>query len=201
MQNIDEKTLLEIIKRELKKYYEEKDINFEVDDEKEDIIFLGDDENIKNEFRNNYNFKEDALKVVISKLSLKNLFNISKGFYTDDYEKIILNYLLNSKKIIVLEEGIEFYAYNNIPLKLLEKYKKYVEDLKSFGVKILKKNVFLNYNKDSKGKYTKKLLSLEKVKELERQGNSKISISNNTIITSAAQEYAKEKNIEIVKGS
>ena len=46
--------------------------------------------------------------------------------------------------------------------------------------------------------YSKKLLDLNKVKELEAKGTRRIVVEN-SIVTSSAEEYAKEKNIEIIK--
>jgi len=46
--------------------------------------------------------------------------------------------------------------------------------------------------------YSKKLLDLNKLKELEAKGMRRIIVEN-SIVTSSAEEYAKEKNIEIIK--
>ncbi len=46
--------------------------------------------------------------------------------------------------------------------------------------------------------YGKKLLDLNKLKELEASGMRRIIVEN-SIVTSSAEEYAKEKNIEIIK--
>ena len=88
--------------------------------------------------------------------------------------------------------------YQNIPVEVKKKYEEYVEKIKSYGIKVENKDFYLNSLTKKEEVYSKKLLDLNKLKELESKGMKRIVVEN-SIITSSAEEYAKEKNIEIIK--
>ena len=72
------------------------------------------------------------------------------------------------------------------------------EKIKSYGIKVENKEFYINSLTKKEEVYSKKLLDLNKVKELETKGTRRIVVEN-SIVTSSAEEYAKEKNIEIIK--
>ena len=79
-----------------------------------------------------------------------------------------------------------------------KKYEEYLEKIKSYGIKVENKEFYINSLTNKEKIYSKKLLDLNKVKELEAKGTRRIVVEN-SIVTSSAEEYAKEKNIEIIK--
>ena len=191
--NFDEKYIIELVKKELSKYLTEQGIEM-----KKQISFLGDDKDIEEKLSQKFEISENAGTLVVSKLSLKNLYNISNAIYENDYEEIIIKFLLENKEIIIIKEGIEYSKYENIPVAVLKRYEEYIEKIKTYGIKIENKDFYINSLEKKEEVYSKKLLDLNTLRELESKGIKRLVIEN-SIVTSSAQEYAKDKNIEIIK--
>ena len=191
--NFDEKYIIELVKKELSKYLTEQGIEM-----KKQISFLGDDKDIEEKLSQKFEFSENAGTLVVSKLSLKNLYNISNAIYENDYEEKIIKFLLENKEIIIIKEGIEYSKYENIPVAVLKRYEEYIEKIKTYGIKIESKDFYINSLEKKEEVYGKKLLDLNSLRELELKGIKRLVIEN-SIVTSSAQEYAKDKNIEIIK--
>jgi len=191
--NFDENYIIELVKKELSKYLTTQGIDI-----KKDVCFLGDDNEIKEQLSQKFNFSENAETLIVSQLSLKNLYNISNAIYENEYEEKIIKFLLENKEIIIIKEGIEYSKYENIPPMVQKKYEEYLEKIKSYGIKVENKDFYINSLTKKEEIYGKKLLDLNKLKELEAKGMRRIVVEN-SIVTSSAEEYAKEKNIEIIK--
>ena len=101
--NFDEKYIIELVKKELSKYLTEQGIEM-----KKQISFLGDDKDIEEKLSQKFEISENAGTLVVSKLSLKNLYNISNAIYENDYEEKIIKFLLENKEIIIIKEGLEY---------------------------------------------------------------------------------------------
>ena len=193
MNNLDENYIIELVKKELSKYLTDQGIEI-----KKEVCFLGDDNEIKEQLSQKFNFSENAKTLIVSQLSLKNLYNISNAIYENEYEEKIIKFLLENKEIIIINEGIEYSKYENIPPMVQKKYEEYLEKIKSYGIKVENKDFYINSLTQKEEVYGKKLLDLNKLKELEAKGMRRIIVEN-SIVTSSAEEYAKEKNIEIIK--
>lgn len=191
--NFDEKYIIELVKKELSKYLTEQGIEM-----KKQISFLGDDKDIEEKLSQKFEISENAETLVVSKLSLKSLYNISNAIYENDYEEKIIKFLLENKEIIIIKEGIEYSKYENIPVAVLKRYEEYIEKIKTYGIKIESKDFYINSLEKKEEVYGKKLLDLNSLRELEIKGIKRLVIEN-SIVTSSAQEYAKDKNIEIIK--
>ena len=193
MNNFDENYIIELVKKELNKYLTDQGIDI-----KKEVCFLGDDNEIKEQLSQKFNFSENAKTLIVSQLSIKNLYNISNAIYENEYEEKIIKFLLENKEIIIIREGIEYSKYENIPPMVQKKYEEYLEKIKSYGIKVENKDFYINSLTKKEEIYGKKLLDLNKLKELEAKGMRRIIVEN-SIVTSSAEEYAKEKNIEIIK--
>ena len=193
MNNFDENYIIELVKKELNKYLTDQGIDI-----KKEVCFLGDDNEIKEQLSQKFNFSENAKTLIVSQLSIKNLYNISNAIYENEYEEKIIKFLLENKEIIIIKEGIEYSKYENIPPMVQKKYEEYLEKIKSYGIKVENKDFYINSLTKKEEIYGKKLLDLNKLKELEAKGMRRIVVEN-SIVTSSAEEYAKEKNIEIIK--
>ena len=193
MNNFDENYIIELVKKELSKYLTDQGIDI-----KKEVCFLGDDNEIKEQLSQKFNFSENAKTLIVSQLSIKNLYNISNAIYENEYEEKIIKFLLENKEIIIIKEGIEYSKYENIPPIVQKKYEEYLEKIKSYGIKVENKDFYINFLTKKEEIYGKKLLDLNKLKELEAKGMRRIVVEN-SIVTSSAEEYAKEKNIEIIK--
>ena len=193
MNNLDENYIIELVKKELSKYLTDQGIEI-----KKEVCFLGDDNEIKEQLSQKFNFSENAKTLIVLQLSLKNLYNISNAIYENEYEEKIIKFLLESKEILIIKEGIEYSKYENIPLAVQKKYEEYLEKIKSYGIKIENKDFYINSLTQKEEVYNSKLLSLTKLQELEAKGVRKV-VTEGAIVTSSALEYAKDKNIEIIK--
>ena len=193
MNNFDENYIIELVKKELSRYLTDQGIEI-----KKEVYFLGDDNEIKEQLSQKFNFSENAKTLIVSQLSLKNLYNISNAIYENEYEEKIIKFLLENKEIVIIKEGIEYSKYENIPPMVQKKYEEYLEKIKSYGIKVENKDFYINSLTKKEEIYGKKLLDLNKLKELEAKGMRRIVVEN-SIVTSSAEEYAKEKNIEIIK--
>ena len=193
MNNLDENYIIELVKKELSRYLTDQGIEI-----KKEVCFLGDDNEIKEQLSQKFNFSENAKTLIVSQLSLKNLYNISNAIYENEYEEKIIKFLLENKEIIIINEGIEYSKYENIPPMVQKKYEEYLEKIKSYGIKVENKDFYINSLTQKEEVYGKKLLDLNKLKELEAKGMKRIIVEN-SIVTSSAEEYAKEKNIDIIK--
>ena len=193
MNNLDENYIIELVKKELSRYLTDQGIEI-----KKEVCFLGDDNEIKEQLSQKFNFSENAKTLIVSQLSLKNLYNISNAIYENEYEEKIIKFLLENKEVIIINEGIEYSKYENIPPMVQKKYEEYLEKIKSYGIKVENKDFYINSLTQKEEVYGKKLLDLNKLKELEAKGMRRIIVEN-SIVTSSAEEYAKEKNIEIIK--
>ena len=193
MNNFDENYIIELVKKELSKYLTDQGIDI-----KKEVCFLGDDNEIKEQLSQKFNFSENAETLIVSQLSLKNLYNISNAIYENEYEEKIIKFLLENKEIIIIKEGIECSKYENIPPMVQKKYEEYIEKIKSYGIKVENKDFYINSLTQKEEVYGKKLLDLNKLKEFEAKGMKRIIVEG-SIVTSSAEEYAKEKNIEIIK--
>ena len=191
--NFNENYIIELVKKELSRYLTDQGIEI-----KKEVCFLGDDNEIKEQLSQKFNFSENAKTLIVSQLSLKNLYNISNAIYENEYEEKIIKFLLENKEIIIINEGIEYSKYENIPPMVQKKYEEYLEKIKSYGIKVENKDFYINSLTQKEEVYGKKLLDLNRLKELEVKGMRRIIVEN-SIVTSSAEEYAKEKNIEIIK--
>ncbi|MEQ3306449.1 hypothetical protein AAA294_03070 [Fusobacterium varium] len=193
-----EHELIEIIKREIEKYYLKSGIKNEVN-LKKTIGFLGKDIILKNNLEEIFKIEETADEIVISELSIKELTEISQGTYSTDIGKKLLYNMLDGKKIILAKEGIEWRNFSLIPSKLQEKYKEYEKIIETYGIKILKRIEIREYLIGKKECYNGKVLDLRALKNSISRNEEYIEVSTSTMVTELAKEYAAMNNIKITK--
>ena len=191
---MNEYELIEIIKREIEKYYLKTEVN-----SKKAIGFLGKDMVLKDNLENIFKIEEAADKIVVSELNIKNLTEITQGTYSTDEGKNLLYYILEGKELIIVEEGIEWRNFTLIPPKLQEKYREYEKILETYGVKILKRIEIKEYLEGKKDSYNGRVLDLRTLKNNFSSNEGFIEISTSTTVTELAKEYAAANNIRITK--
>lgn len=198
--NFNEKEVIELVKKELQRYFN-KETNFDKKiEEKKMINFIGENNILREELNSYAIISELATTLVIGKLSLKNLFNLSNAIYENEFEEKIIKNLFENKEVILLEEALEINNYENIPIKMKDLYDKYINTIKTFGVKINSKEKFINHLASKEEMFNSKLLDFNKIKDLKSKGYKKITVSKQTIITASAFEFAKEEGIDIIRG-
>ncbi|MDD7392758.1 MULTISPECIES: ethanolamine utilization protein [Fusobacterium] len=196
LNNINEEYIRKIIQKELEKYFLSSEKEETV---KTNISFLGENMELKRKLEDSFEIEEESETLIVSNLSLKNIYNLSIGIYENKFEEKILKQVLEGKKVFLIEEGLEYLKYQNIPTNLLEKYNTYVKNIKDYGIKIQKEAYFLQYINNSEEIYSERLLDYKKLREFYLKGLNSLLVAENTIITSSAMDYAKENNITIVK--
>lgn len=172
-----------------------------------------------------YNTDDDI--VLITAMSPIMLANLANGLAKTREEDIILNRLLNGKKVFVLEDAFEYQRYRRTAYKaLFHLYQDYEMKLRNYGIlviqtpiEIFKESIYynkrqyqqitdLNYNgndvsNDIIGKvdWRKKHLLLEKdFKNSRLNRNRVVLITKDCIITPMARDYIREHQIHIERG-
>ena len=184
--------MLEII---LKKVLEELsrkgiDINSRKNQEEKPIkvSFLGKDNLLKDELKtyakinDNIDFKTffeslekaDSEKLVVSDLSIDELVDLSQG-----RKNIVTEFLLNSKEVFLVEEGLEYKRYQ-----------------KEFGVKVLKRVEIAKIFPKQEEFSISGVITKDKLQKLSAE-NQKIIVKKGSKITSLADEYIKSHNIQL----
>ena len=169
------------------------------------IDFLGDDEYLKNNLKEHVDIniienievpyineqkQSEEKTLVVSNLCLTYLLYVSQG-----KKNFIVEYLLNGGNVYLIEEGLEYKKYTS-PKNLLKLYDEYTNKIKSFGVKIIKRDEITNILKNKENVYIKGVITESKLRELNIK-NKRIVLKNNSQITSLAQDYIKQNNIEV----
>ena len=200
--------MLEII---LKKVLEELsrkgiDVNSRKNQEEKPIkvSFLGKDNLLKDELKtyakinDNIDFKTflerlekaDSEKLVVSDLSIDELVDLSQG-----RKNIVTEFLLNSKEVFLVEEGLEYKRYQK-PEALIKVYDGYLQNLKEFGVKVLKRVEISKMFTKREEFSISGVITKDKLQKLSAE-NQKIIVKKGSKITSLADEYIKSNNIQL----
>ena len=194
--------LKEIAKRENQKLSE----NNEIISKKSVVTaFLGNDEVLKDELKKEASFMENVKldstweeigqcenkkRLVVSTLGINELIELSQG-----RKSIITEFLFNDGEVVLVEEGLEYKKYSK-PAALINLYDGYLDKVREFGIKVVKrtevKNVFCTKEKV----YLKGLVTERRLRKLELK-NQTLEVDVKSKITSLAMDYIKENSIEL----
>ena len=194
--------LKEIAKRENEKLSE----NNEIISKKSVLtVFLGNDEVLKDELKKETSFMENIKldstweeigqcenkkRLVVSTLGINELVELSQG-----RKSIITEFLFNDGEVVLVEEGLEYKKYTK-PAALINLYDGYLDKVREFGIKVVKrtevKNVFCKKEKV----YLKGLITERRLRKLELK-NQTLEVDAKSKITSLAMDYIKENSIEL----
>ena len=194
--------LKEIAKRENEKLSE----NNEIISKKSVLtVFLGNDEVLKDELKKETSFMENIKldstweeigqcenkkRLIVSTLGINELIELSQG-----RKSIITEFLFNDGEVVLVEEGLEYKKYTK-PAALINLYDGYLDKVREFGIKVVKrmevKNVFCTKEKV----YLKGLITERRLRKLELK-NQTLEVDAKSKITSLAMDYIKENSIEL----
>ena len=194
--------LKEIAKRENEKLSE----NNEIISKKSVLtVFLGNDEVLKDELKKETSFMENIKldstweeigqcenkkRLVVSTLGINELIELSQG-----RKSIITEFLFNDGEVVLVEEGLEYKKYTK-PAALINLYDGYLDKVREFGIKVVKrtevKNVFCTKEKV----YLKGLVTERRLRKLKLK-NQTLEVDAKSKITSLAMDYIKENSIEL----
>ena len=151
---MDTQTLIETLTREVLKEIAVREKNVQSDTEQKvsdnGIVtaFIGNDQVLKDELKKETvifdNIKPDSSwedigssnskkRLVVSSLCINGLIDLSQG-----RKSIITEYLFNEGEVILVEEGLEYKKYSE-PSALIKLYDEYLEKVKKFGIKVVKR--------------------------------------------------------------
>ena len=194
--------LKEIAKRENEKLSENNEIN-----SKKSVltVFLGNDEVLKDELKKETSFMENIKldstweeigqcenkkRLIVSTLGINELIELSQG-----RKSVITEFLFNDGEVVLVEEGLEYKKYTK-PAALINLYDGYLDKVREFGIKVVKrtevKNVFCTKEKV----YLKGLVTERRLRKLELK-NQTLEVDAKSKITSLAMDYIKENSIEL----
>jgi hypothetical protein len=168
------------------------------------VSFLGKDNLLKDELKtyakinDNIDFrtffesleKTDSEKLVVSDLSIDELVDLSQG-----RKNIVTEFLLNSKEVFLVEEGLEYKRYQKSEA-LIKVYDGYLQNLKEFGVKVLKRVEISKMFTKREEFSISGVITKDKLQKLSAE-NQKIVVKKGSKITSLADEYIKSNNIQL----
>ena len=194
--------LKEIAKRENEKLSE----NNEIISKKSVLtVFLGNDEVLKDELKKETAFMENIKldstweeigqcenkkRLIVSTLGINELIELSQG-----RKSVITEFLFNDGEVVLVEEGLEYKKYTK-PAALINLYDGYLDKVREFGIKVVKrmevKNVFCTKEKVS----LKGLVTERRLRRLELK-NQTLEVDAKSKITSLAMDYIKENSIEL----
>lgn len=208
---MDTQKLIEVLAREVLKEIAKRE-NEKLSENNETIskksvltVFLGNDEVLKDELKKETSFMENIKldstweeigqcenkkRLVVSTLGINELVELSQG-----RKSIITEFLFNDGEVVLVEEGLEYKKYTK-PAALINLYDGYLDKVREFGIKVVKrtevKNVFCTKEKV----YLKGLVTERRLRKLELK-NQTLEVDAKSKITSLAMDYIKENSIEL----
>ena len=205
-QNLIEVLAREVLKEIAKRENEKLSENNEIVSKKSVLtVFLGNDEVLKDELKKETSFMENIKldstweeigqcenkkRLVVSTLGINELIELSQG-----RKSIITEFLFNDGEVVLVEEGLEYKKYTK-PAALINLYDEYLDKVREFGIKVVKrtevKNVFCTKEKV----YLKGLVTERRLRKLELK-NQTLEVDAKSKITSLAMDYIKENSIEL----
>lgn len=205
-QNLIEVLAREVLKEIAKRENEKLSENNEIISKKSVVTaFLGNDEVLKDELKKETSFMENVKldstweeigqcenkkRLVVSTLGINELIELSQG-----RKSIITEFLFNDGEVVLVEEGLEYKKYTK-PAALINLYDGYLDKVREFGIKVVKrtevKNVFCKKEKV----YLKGLVTERRLRKLELK-NQTLEVDAKSKITSLAMDYIKENSIEL----
>lgn len=191
------------------------------------VVLWEKDENRFNSLKDNFevlsydeSIKESDI-VIVSRLCLRGISNLSIGNSTSNEERFILKMLMMGKKVYIMEDGLEYKRYKpSAPKALYNKYIAFEQELKKFGVNVVK-DVFnildenkVTYKEEVNSNETiiheaieandevldlrnKKLISESDLRKPQMNGVNKILVGKKSIITPLANDFIRIHHLKV----
>ena len=157
--------------------------------------FLGNDEVLKDELKKNMPIL-DNVKLGSSWEEIAQGKNENRLIVSDlCINALITEYLFNDGEVILAEEGLEYKKYSE-PAALIRLYDEYLEKVKKFGIKVIKRTEVKDMLDIRKKVYIEGLITESKLRNLGIK-NRILAVGSKSKITSLAMDYIKENNINV----
>ena len=204
---MDTQTLIETLTREVLKEIAVREKNVQSDTEQKvsdnGIVtaFIGNDQVLKDELKKETvifdNIKPDSSwedigssnskkRLVVSSLCINGLIDLSQG-----RKSIITEYLFNEGEVILVEEGLEYKKYSE-PSALIKLYDEYLEKVKKFGIKVVKRTEVKDMLSIKEKVYMEGLITESKLRTLGIK-NQTLVVKDKSKITSLAMDYKRKQ--------
>lgn len=159
--------------------------------------------------------------VILSRLCLRGLYNLSQGSCVSQEEGFILKMMMQGKKVYLLNDGIAYRRYKaSAPKDLYNKYVKYEEELVGFGVRIINDltEIITETKVPLQGAHPskevqemaveeqiekaydikhKKLISEADLRKIKYSGVTTIIVDQKSIITPLANDFIRTNHLEV----
>ena len=133
---------------------------------------------------------ENKKVFVVSTLGINDLIDLSQG-----RKSIMTEFLFNDSQVILVEEGLEYKKYTK-PAALINLYDEYLEKVKEFGIKVVKRTEVKNIFCAKEKVYLKGLITESRLRKLGLK-NQMLEVDAKSKVTSLAMDYIKENSIEL----
>lgn len=155
--------------------------------------------------------------LVLGGICNEELVNIAIGLPRTAVSSLVIDFILQNKRIYILNEGIQYHQYKDIAnIPFYNMLKSYEEKLETFGVNFINKE---EINKMAKTKDLQKKVITESVNEgkkehgylvknriitegiirnIYQKGHMTIMIKKNSIITPLAQDYIRSQGMDVL---
>lgn len=148
-------------------------------------------------------------------ISNKELVNIAIGLPGSELSSVVIDFILQDKKIYILNEGVEYHQYKDTSnISFYNIMKSYEEKLKCFGINFINKLEIKRLIKDNdlgvqiapqkaieerKGYIVEgKIITENTIRNIYQKGHMAIVIKKNSIITPLAKDYIRTNGIDIL---
>ncbi|WP_147533473.1 hypothetical protein [Bacillus marasmi] len=159
--------------------------------------------------------------IVIPHLTVTMLANLANGIGATDEEQFVLSNMLQGKRVVVLQDGVEYRDYKgSSPVLLYKLYEEYERKLKGYSVLFLQKDEVLEKRElhiseapvvaaeavvdstrilSQSFSLQKKLISEADLQKLYLQNIKEITVGKKCIITPLAQDFVRTHQITIIR--
>ncbi|MGY3779498.1 hypothetical protein [Isobaculum melis] len=145
---------------------------------------------------------EEADVLFMTQLSVEQMGRIANGCPQTPEENALLKHFLKGKKVMVLQEGIEFYHYRqSASYALRQKFEEFELQWCRYGAEVVSKKEATWQLPRSQNQQTaevvgtKKVWTEAKLKELNLATGAHFKLEKNALLTALAKDYLQEKNI------
>lgn len=213
--------LIKIIAQEVLKRIKESQDGMDISNDETILILDNDSLENRNRYRD-INCKGNRIKclnefhiddlalctcIIAPSLSNKDIASIALGLEQSEISKIIIEGILRGKKIIALDEGIEYKKFKETANSTFFKvFKEYEEKLIQFGIEILKKEELCRVFGDKNNKavsgeaaINKKVITEKDIFDMYNRGYKIMYINKKSIITPLALDYIRLNGIDIAR--
>lgn len=175
-------------------------------------------------YQHHYFSEENRVKdyemTVIPRLTVTMLSNLANGIGSNVKEQFVLSQLLQGKKVVILQNGVEYYRYkSSSPVLLYKQYEEFERKVKGYGVLFLRNDELLGKKEmtaievpvvaeermevsapsSRSFKLSKKLISEVDLQKLYLQNVKDIIVGDKCIMTPLAQDFIRTHQLTIIR--